>query len=259
MEKKLIDSFGFVLKARRALRALKGLVKIQALVRGNIVRKQAAETLRCMKALVRAQTRARAFRALHSDTAPSNSSRSNPGPAIPENYESISSKWMEEEPSWNMREASKSTDDEKNAEILEVDGGKSRFYSRRGSSILVISFRPSPGSLAAGPDSLSKDSTTPTQLSTPSTSPFDRRLHKNSLQRFSAADSGESPRSAAPLFAVRELQERTLHPREYQVFAELHQWFLEPPELYGENGIIRGEIPLPERPESVRSAGRRDQ
>ncbi|KAL9672419.1 hypothetical protein QQ045_028669 [Rhodiola kirilowii] len=48
--------------ARRALRALKGLVRLQALVRGHNVRKQAQTTMRCMQALVRVQARVRARR-----------------------------------------------------------------------------------------------------------------------------------------------------------------------------------------------------
>ncbi|CAM6130068.1 unnamed protein product [Calypogeia fissa] len=48
--------------ARRALRALRGLVRLQALVRGHTVRRQASITLRCMQALVRVQARVRARR-----------------------------------------------------------------------------------------------------------------------------------------------------------------------------------------------------
>ena len=50
-------------QARKALRALKGLVKIQALVRGYLVRKQAAATLHSMQALVRAQATIRSQKA----------------------------------------------------------------------------------------------------------------------------------------------------------------------------------------------------
>lgn len=56
----------FNFQARKALRALKGLVKIQALVRGYLVRKRAAATLHSMQALIRAQTAVRTQRARRS-------------------------------------------------------------------------------------------------------------------------------------------------------------------------------------------------
>ncbi|XP_052154290.1 protein IQ-DOMAIN 21-like [Oryza glaberrima] len=51
--------------ARRAFRALRSLVKLQALARGSCVRKQAGVAIRFMKVLVRLQVRVRARQLLH--------------------------------------------------------------------------------------------------------------------------------------------------------------------------------------------------
>lgn len=62
------------MQSRRALRALKALVKLQALVRGHILRKQNVDKLRQLQALVRAQARTRASRGPLSE-APHSSTR----------------------------------------------------------------------------------------------------------------------------------------------------------------------------------------
>lgn len=46
--------------ARRAFRALRGLIRLQALVRGQTVRRQAGGSLRCLQAIIRLQALVRA-------------------------------------------------------------------------------------------------------------------------------------------------------------------------------------------------------
>ncbi|KAA8530335.1 hypothetical protein F0562_005044 [Nyssa sinensis] len=53
--------------ARRAYRALKGIIRLQALVRGHLVRRQAVATLRCMQAIVKFQALIRGRRVRLSD------------------------------------------------------------------------------------------------------------------------------------------------------------------------------------------------
>lgn len=57
-------------QARRAFRALKGIIRLQALIRGHLVRRQAVATLRCMHAIVKLQALARGRRVRLSDAIP---------------------------------------------------------------------------------------------------------------------------------------------------------------------------------------------
>ncbi|XP_074561381.1 protein IQ-DOMAIN 24-like [Curcuma longa] len=173
--------------ARRALKALRGLVKLQALVRGNIVRKQAAETLRCMQALVRVQAKARACRVLRSErvrfeNAPSCHVRTSSRPAtsdstVGDRVNSGGLNWLErwmEERCWDSRGSGGAKrsgngapmDDEKNAKILEVDPGKPQFHRKRRnarhnhhSSCSTLTSDPNSHSFLTLPDSPSVEST----------------------------------------------------------------------------------------------------
>lgn len=49
-------------QARRALRALRGLVRLKSLIQGQSVKRQATSTLRCMQTLARVQSQIRARR-----------------------------------------------------------------------------------------------------------------------------------------------------------------------------------------------------
>ena len=50
------------MKARRAFRALKGIIRLQALIRGHLVRRQAVVTLCCMYGIVKLQALVRGGR-----------------------------------------------------------------------------------------------------------------------------------------------------------------------------------------------------
>ncbi|CAL0328632.1 unnamed protein product [Lupinus luteus] len=158
--------------ARRALRALKALVKLQALVRGNIIRKQTSDMLRRMQTLVRLQSRARASRVHLSNNMHSYKSSLSHYPVHEDHEHSLrvhstkfdgssilkrcssnanfrdtdlerarfGSNWLD---SWMEESALNQTptpsknlhnDDEKSDKILEVDTWKPHLNSHRGSS-----------------------------------------------------------------------------------------------------------------------------
>ncbi|KAI3712552.1 hypothetical protein L1987_71110 [Smallanthus sonchifolius] len=122
--------------ARRALRALKGLVKLQALVRGRSVRKQSADVLRRMQAMARVQARVCATRASVS-TSPRSSTRSTNSHTKPKSTSTKGTfidkrsnglNWLEnwmEDTSWSSKQCR--PDDDRSDKILEVDTWKPRF------------------------------------------------------------------------------------------------------------------------------------
>ncbi|XP_042006123.1 protein IQ-DOMAIN 25-like [Salvia splendens] len=133
--------------SRRALRALKALVKLQALVRGHFLRKHNAETLRQLQALMRAQARARAGRlsteestkpshfnhtekadhATHESPARAKMQRNNTN--LVYDSDKSPSPWMERRKGekakapWDFTRIAR-VDEEKGDKVLEVDTGK---------------------------------------------------------------------------------------------------------------------------------------
>lgn len=63
----LSDSCITSLKARQEFQTLKGIIQLQALIRGHLVRRQAVSALYCVKGIVKFQALARGYNVRRSD------------------------------------------------------------------------------------------------------------------------------------------------------------------------------------------------
>ncbi|XP_071734292.1 protein IQ-DOMAIN 24-like [Rutidosis leptorrhynchoides] len=188
--------------ARRALKALKGLVKLQALVRGHIVRKQSADMLRRMQAMARLQARALANRAYTSSSPHSSikSSRSHhhlrsssmsylKGSFVEERKHRNGPNWLD---SWMEDTSWTSKCDDKSDKILEVDTWKpkqSTTSTKSQKSNMTTRFTTDLSSLDSdwGTEKVAQSPGTNHQLNSASSRP--RSGHKRSP--FGVANKGE--------------------------------------------------------------------
>ncbi|KAL9690471.1 hypothetical protein QQ045_010870 [Rhodiola kirilowii] len=113
--------------ARKALRALRALVKLQALVRGHLVRKQAKATLRCMQALLTVQARVRAQRIQMAGERNPTEHRQSPHQRSPQ----------DSRPRHSYNDTDRSLDE--NIKIVEMDIGDSRGSTKSRKSYSIYS------------------------------------------------------------------------------------------------------------------------
>ncbi|KAK1262249.1 Protein IQ-DOMAIN 31 [Acorus gramineus] len=194
--------------ARRALKALRGLVKLQALVRGNIIRRRAEEKLRCLQALVRAQSRARVVRSNSSSLHHQHHIK--PSHSYPRNPRSADAMDPDRAHAWSL-------DDEKSDKIVEIDTGRPPTHHRRKHNthhhhhhIQPSWSDPNSHSFATVPGSPSRDSTTahlsiPSRPSSPSVETQLMPDSENSPEFYSA--SSRSVRHRGGLFTPSKASE----------------------------------------------------
>uniref|UniRef100_A0A0E0FDX8 DUF4005 domain-containing protein n=1 Tax=Oryza meridionalis TaxID=40149 RepID=A0A0E0FDX8_9ORYZ len=175
--------------ARKALCALRGMVKLQAMVRGQLVRRQASTTLRRMQALVAAQRRARAERLRLLDEDKDKHARS-PRPPTTTSRRSSPLHHRSRKPLEVVDRGS-----EENVRVVEVDngGGAARGCGRRSTCGAAAA--------AAKGEIYQKVSPTPSALTDASARTMSGRLDDYSFSAAASEASGRHHRVPAAAVA----------------------------------------------------------